>query len=69
MMFAIFAGVLIALILDHVHWRRYALACLAAAFGLSVYLFLWEIYSPDDGFRMPWLQVELKQIFVPTRGA
>jgi hypothetical protein len=68
MMFAIFAGVLIALILDHVGWRGPALACLTAALALSIYLFLWEIYSPDYGFRMPWLEVELKRVFVPTRG-
>jgi hypothetical protein len=68
MMFAIFAGVLIAFILDHVGWRGPALACLAASLGLCIYLFLWEIYSPDYGFRMPWLQVELKQVFVPTQG-
>lgn len=68
MMFAIFAGVLIALILDHVGWRAPAFACLAAAFGLCIYLFMWEIYSPDYGFRMPWLEVELKQVLVPTRG-
>ena len=27
--------------------------------ALCISLFLWEIYSPDYGFRMPWLQVEL----------
>jgi hypothetical protein len=68
MMFAIFAGVLVAFILDHAGWRGPALACLAASLALCIYLFLWEIYSPDYGFRMPWLQVELKQVFVPTRG-
>jgi hypothetical protein len=69
MMFAIFAGMLIAFILDHVGWRGPALACLSASLGLCIYLFLWEIYSPDYGFRMPWLQVELKKVFVPTRDA
>ena len=57
MMFAIFAGVLMAFILDHAGWRGPALACLAASLALCVYLFLWEIYSPDYGFRMPWLKV------------
>ena len=68
MMFVIFAGVLIAFISDHMGWHGPALACLAASLGLCIYLFMWEIYSPDYGFRMPWLQVELKQVFVPTRG-
>jgi hypothetical protein len=68
MMFAIFGGLLIAFILDHVGRRGAALACLAASLGLCVYLFMWEIYSPDYGFRMPWLQVELKPVSVPTRG-
>jgi hypothetical protein len=31
------------------------LVCLA----LSIGLFLFEIYSPEYGFRMPWLQVQL----------
>jgi hypothetical protein len=31
------------------------LVCLA----LSIGLFLFEIYSPDYGFHMPWLQVLL----------
>jgi hypothetical protein len=67
-MFAVFASVLVAFILDHVGWRGPALVCLAASLGLSIYLFMWEIYSPDYGFRMPWLEVELKQGFVPTPG-
>lgn len=68
MMFATFAGVLIAFILDHMGRRGAALACLAASLGLCLCLFMWEIYSPDYGFKMPWLQVEMKQVFVPTRG-
>jgi hypothetical protein len=31
------------------------LVCLA----LSIGLFLFEIYNPEYGFRMPWLQVQL----------
>jgi hypothetical protein len=68
MMFAIFATLLVAFILDHAGWRRSAVACLVASLGLCIYLFMWEIYSPDYGFRMPWLQVELKQFFAPVRG-
>jgi hypothetical protein len=32
------------------------LLCLA----LSIGLFLFEIYSPEYGFRMPWLQVQIE---------
>ena len=67
MMFAIFATLLVAFILDHVGWQRSALACLMVSLGLCVCLFMWEIYSPDYGFRMPWLEVELKQLFAPVR--
>ena len=67
MMFAIFAILFVAFILDHAGLRRSAVACLTASLVLSIYLFMWEIYSPDYGFKMPWLQVELKQFFAPLR--
>ncbi len=28
----------------------------AVALVLAVHLFLWEIHSPEYGFRMPWIQ-------------
>jgi hypothetical protein len=56
MMVAVFAAFLAALLLDRAGRPKPALAVLALAFGLSVWLFLFEIYSPDYGFRMPWLQ-------------
>jgi hypothetical protein len=68
MMFAIFTSLLGAFILDHAAWLRSALACLVASLCLCIYLFIWEIYSPDYGFKMPWLEVELKQSFAPVRG-
>ena len=57
MMFAIFAILTIAFLLDFLGWRwpRRRLPCGLA--GLTVYLFAWEIYSPDYGFRMPWLEL------------
>lgn len=58
MMLAIFTTLLVAFILDHAGWRRSAMGCLLASLTLCITLFLWEIYSPDYGFRMPWLQVE-----------
>ena len=49
--------------------RRSAVICLAASLGLTLCLFAWEIYSPDYGFRMPWLQVELEQRLPVAGGA
>jgi hypothetical protein len=59
MMAAVFATLLIAFILDLSGQRRLAISCLFLSLVLCTCLFLWEIYSPDYGFRMPWLQVEL----------
>ena len=39
---------------------RTAMACLFLCLVMVIGIFLWEIYSPDYGFRMPWLQVELR---------
>lgn len=42
-------------------WRnayRLAVLCFASSLVTGTALFLWEVYSPDDGFRMPWIQVE-----------
>ena len=58
MMTAIFATLLIALILELWGRHRCAVTCLLVSLGLCVWLFLFEIYSPDYGFRMPWLRVE-----------
>jgi hypothetical protein len=69
MMFAIFAFLTIAFLLDFLGRKRPAVICLAVSLGLTLYLFAWEIYSPDDGFRMPWLQVELEQRAPIARGA
>jgi hypothetical protein len=48
---------LIAFILDLAGLSRLAISCLVLAFALSVGLFLWEVYSPEYGLRMPWLQL------------
>ena len=58
MMTAVYATLSIAFILDLSGLRRLAVSCLFVSLALCVWLFLWEIYSPDFGFRMPWLQVE-----------
>jgi hypothetical protein len=65
----IFATLLIALILDRAGFRRGAVSCLLLCLILSVGLFLWEVYSPEYGFRMPWLRVEMQDIVAPALGA
>jgi hypothetical protein len=57
MMAAVFATLLLAFILDLAGLRHLAILSLLASLGLSIGLFLWEVYSPDYGFGMPWLQL------------
>jgi len=59
MMAAVFATMVLALILGWRGHRAFAIASLAACLVLSVWLFLFEIYSPETGFRMPWIKTEL----------
>lgn len=56
MMFAVFLAMSIAMILSLFGLRRGALSALTVCFVLAAGLFLWEVYSPQYGFRMPWLQ-------------
>lgn len=58
MMAAIFATMLVALIFGWLGRDRPALASITACLGLSIWLFLFEIYSPEYGFRMPWISTE-----------
>lgn len=58
MMFAVFVVLSCALILGYMGRRALSLASMFICFVLAVWLFLWEIYSPEYGFRMPWIQVE-----------
>ncbi|MFT3987047.1 hypothetical protein [Aestuariivirga sp.] len=57
MMVTIFGTALLALVLGQIGWRQWALACLTLCLGLSLYLFLFEVYSNEYGFAMPWLQL------------
>ena len=56
MMVAVFASMLVALLTARYGPAWLAVLLLLACLGLSVGLFLFEIYSPDYGFRMPWIQ-------------
>lgn len=56
MMATIFATMLLAFVSG---WRRHgkwSLLFFFATLALASSLFLYEIYSPEYGFRMPWLQ-------------
>lgn len=61
MMAAVFASLGLSFALELAGRPRTALACLMLCLGLAVWLFLFEIYSPEYGFRMPWLQGALAQ--------
>ena len=58
MMVPIFAALLLALIAAWMGRQAIAVACLIVCLLLSVGLFLFEVYSPDYGFRMPWIQTQ-----------
>jgi hypothetical protein len=60
MMVAVFATMLLALLLGWFARGWLAIACLGACLALSIGLFLYEVYSPDYGFAMPWLQTDLE---------
>ena len=58
MMVAVFATMTLALVCGWVGRRSLAVALFALCFAFSIGLFLFEIYSPEYGFRMPWIQTE-----------
>ena len=58
MMVAVFATMTLALIFGWIGRRSLAVALFFACLALSIGLFLFEIYSPEYGFRMPWIQTQ-----------
>jgi Family of unknown function (DUF5993) len=58
MMAVIYAMMLASLLLGWFGNRTLAFAALGLCLLLSIGLFLHEVYSPEYGFRMPWLQVQ-----------
>ena len=56
MMAVVFALMSGALVTGWFGKRPVAIGLLAIALLLAAHLFLWEIYSPEYGFRMPWIQ-------------
>lgn len=61
MMVATFATLFAALLASRLARTRLAAWLIVSTFALAVGLFLYEIYSPDYGFRMPWIQTELER--------
>jgi hypothetical protein len=59
MMLVVFATMSIALLAGYRGPRWFAVLSILTCLALSIALFLFEIYSPEYGFRMPWLQVQL----------
>ena len=59
MMFLVFIAMSAGLTLAFFDRPRLSLLTLFICFVLAVGLFLWEIYSPEYGFRMPWIQTDI----------
>lgn len=57
MMTLVFGTLLAALLAAYAGYRRLATTAIVSCLLLSIGEFLWEIHSPEYGFRMPWLQV------------
>lgn len=55
----VFGALLLALVVGRFGPRRLAIACLLVFMALFVWQFLFEIYNPKDGFRMPWIRTHL----------
>jgi hypothetical protein len=56
MMAFIFATLSAALVTGWFGRRLLAIIFVAVALVFAVHLFLWEIHSPEYGFRLPWIQ-------------
>jgi hypothetical protein len=59
MMLAVFATMSVALLAGYYGRRWCAVLLMLVCLALSIWLFLFEVYSPEYGFRMPWLQVQI----------
>jgi hypothetical protein len=56
MMVAVFAFLFLAFIFAWFNHAALARLSLGVCLVLAVGLFLWEVWSPQYGFAMPWLQ-------------
>ena len=57
MMVAVFGTALLALVLGGLGVRLWALGSMTLCLGLSIWLFLFEVYSSVYGFNMPWINL------------
>lgn len=62
MMLVVFTTLSLALLVGYYGPRWLAVLSMLACLALSIGLFLFEIYSPEYGFHMPWLQVQLDAV-------
>ncbi len=67
MMVTVFATMSLALICAWIGRRSLAVVLFVVCLALTVGLFLFEIYSAEYGFRMPWIQTDLRN--TPPRAA
>lgn len=58
MMLLIYAALVVAFALAWFDRERLAIGALFVCLALAIGLFLWEVYSPQYGFAMPWISVE-----------
>lgn len=66
MMLAIFLTMLAALGLGVLGRALPARLAAGLCLALTIWLFLWEVWSPETGFRMPWIDTWL---ILPQPGA
>jgi hypothetical protein len=59
MIVAVFATLFLTLVLGWFGRHGLAAVALVACLFFFVYEFLWEVWSPEYGFEMPWIQTEL----------
>lgn len=62
MMTLVFTALTAAMVLAYAGYSRVAAAAMTACLLLAIGEFLWEVYSPEYGFRMPWIQVQLIEV-------
>ncbi|WP_049857983.1 hypothetical protein [Trabulsiella odontotermitis] len=58
-MLIVFTVLALSLLFAYFGRKMVATLLIIICLALSVKQFLWDIYSPEDGFRMPWLQVKV----------
>jgi hypothetical protein len=56
MMAAIFGAMLLALVLAEIRQAMLANVAIAVCIGLALWLFQYEIHSPETGYAIPWLR-------------